>query len=195
MNQLLEVIAERESLSRVLSLKENIESENIRLKESLRKNQQDLESAHQKITQLKIIEPLILSLNRENLLSNRIDTLCNLGMEYYGADDNQKYKNIVFNQIQTELGKLRTEKFRKEFVKKVNTLHADIVDRFRKQIPQAKDSDMIWFAMVVAGIQPITISFLLNMKKDTFYSLRRRFRTYIEKSDSPDKNEFLVFFP
>ncbi len=195
MNRLMEVIEERENLNQLLAFKESIESENLLLKEKLNMRQKDLDEIQNQLNRLERVAPLTLSLNRENLLSNRIDTLCGLGMEYYGEEDNQKFKNVVFNQIQTELTRLRSEKFRKEFVGKVNAVHADIVERFRKQIPQAKDSDLTWFAMLVAGIQPITISFLLDMKKDTFYSLRRRYKGYIEKSEAPDKEEFLAFFP
>ncbi len=173
MGQLLEIASENEVLKVQIELQKKLTAENETLKEQL----------------------YDLSLKRASLLGNRIDTICSMAMEYYGCTDNQAYKNDIYNRTLKELKQLKSEKFLKDFEQKVNAVHNSILDRLQQQLPEVTKGNLRWIAMLIGGLHPRTISFLLDMKIQTLYSKRLRVRSYIEKSNAPDKEEFLLFFP
>ena len=136
-----------------------------------------------------------LTIKKATLLGNRIDTLCNLAMEYYDVDDSKTSKNIIYNRVVKELKQLKSESYLRELERKINELHNGILERFKNQLPEIAKENTRWIALMIGGLSPQTISFLLDMKIQTFYTKRLRVRSYIEKSNTPDKNEFLLYFP
>lgn len=204
------IIAENEALKKTLREKESTIAEHRDLETKIRDYDRILSENTFLKEQLKIQEKqqvlnnqatqdstgiFDLSLKRSSLLGNRIDTLCNMAMEYYGCNGNQTFKNEIYNRILKELKQLKSEKFLKEFECKVNDIHNNILDRLQQQLPEVAKGNLRWIAMFIGGLHPRTISFLLDMKIQTLYSKRLRVRSYIEKSDAPDKKEFLLFFP
>ncbi|MDE6769102.1 MAG: hypothetical protein K2J78_05175 [Muribaculaceae bacterium] len=202
---------EIESLKTKIQSQESLESENSQLKQQLR-SQADLtteiNSLKEELDTHKDVENTLrlqkdfaqdnmvqLSLNRASLLGNRIDTLCEMAMEYYGCDDNDSYKNEIYHRVLKELKQLKSERFLKELESRIDHIHRNILTRFQEQLPVIAKGNIMWFALSIGGLQPRTISFLLDMKIQTLYSKRLRVRSYIEKSDAPDKKEFLLFFP
>ncbi len=135
-----------------------------------------------------------LFLQHSTILGNRIDAVCELAMNYYECDNNDAYKNEIYNRVAKEIKGLKSEKFLKELECNINDIHNDILTRLQQQLPVVTKDNLRWIALIIGGIQPKTISFLLNMKIHTLYTKRLRVRSYIEKSDVPDKNEFLKFF-
>lgn len=224
MEQLLEIASENEILKIQVDIQRDIEIENKVLKEKLQSQKESLAAYEKLVIKLKDYDQILsenlslkeklviqkkenehaiqvsdssltLSLKRSSLLGNRIDALCNLAMEYYGSQHNPVYKNEIYHRAFKELSQLKSEKFLKDFERKVNEIHNNIIVRFQQQLPEVAKGNTTWFAMFIGGLQPRTISFLLDMKIQTLYSKRLRVRSYIEKSTAPDKKEFLLFFP
>ncbi|MDE5880671.1 MAG: hypothetical protein K2H60_02980, partial [Muribaculaceae bacterium] len=202
------IVAENETLRKTLQEKEDTLTEHKDLETKVRDYDRILSENTSLKEQLKIQEKILnnpapqdstgifdLSLKRSSLIGNKIDTLCNMAMEYYGCEATQAHKNDIYNRILKELKQLKSEKFLKDFEHKVNDIHNSILDRLQKQLPEVAKGNLRWIAMFIGGLHPRTISFLLDMKIQTLYSKRLRVRSYIEKSDAPDKKEFLFFFP
>lgn len=186
-------IAEHKDLESKIRDYDRILSENTSLKEQI-KIQEKEQILNTPATQAST-DIFDLSLKRSSLLGNRIDTLCEMAMEYYGSEGNQTVKNDIYNRTLKELKQLKSEKFLKDFEHKVNEVHHGILDRLQKQLPEVAKGNLRWIAMFIGGLYPRTISFLLDIKIQTLYSKRLRVRSYIEKSNAPDKKEFLLFFP
>ena len=169
----------------------------MQLKEQLQSQVSDFEQKL-KIQEENIAANVIeLSQKQSNILGNKIDTLCNLAMEYYNEDNdcNKAFKNEIYHKVSAELRELKSDKFLKNLERRINETHNNILTRFQAQLPKIAKDNMRWIALVIGGIQPRTISFLLDMNIRTLYSKRARVRSYIEKSDAPNKREFLLFFP
>ncbi len=115
-------------------------------------------------------------------------------MGYYHCDPTPRYKNEVYNRIKKVIGNLRSKKYHPNMKDNINSIHNNVVDRMKEQLPTMVKDDLTWIAMIIGGFQPNTICFLLNLNKNTFYSQRRRLKLAIENSSAPDKNEFLSYF-
>lgn len=134
--------------------------------------------------------------NRSLLLGNKIDTLCNLAMEYFDTSSpNQTQRNEIYNRVVKQLKVLKSKKFPKELQQQINEMHDQILTRMLEQVKNIRPEDTSWIAMLIAGLQPRTICFLLDFKLHSFYTKRLRVRNYIADSDAAHKEEFLQFFP
>lgn len=191
------ILTQNEDLKSKIENYDKILSENLQLKEQLQSQVSDFEQKL-KIQEENIAANVIeLSQKQSNILGNKIDTLCNLAMEYYNEDNdcNKAFKNEIYHKVSAELRELKSDKFLKNLERRINETHNNILTRFQAQLPKIAKDNMRWIALVIGGIQPRTISFLLDMNIRTLYSKRARVRSYIEKSDAPNKREFLLFFP
>lgn len=176
---------------------DKILAENLQLKEQLQSQESDFAKKLKDIDKSMTADVIKLSQRQSSLLGNKIDTLCNLAMEYYNEDNdcNKAFKNEIYHKVSAELRELKSKKFLISLERKINEVHNNILIRFQAQIPKIAKGNMEWIALTIGGVQPRTISFLLDMKIHTLYSKRTRVRSYIEKSDAPDKKEFLLYFP
>lgn len=191
------ILSQNEDLKSKIENYDKILAENLQLKEQLQSQASDFEQKLKDKDECKTTDLIRLSQKQSSLLGNKIDTLCNLAMEYYSADNdcNKAFKNEIYHKVSAELRELKSEKFLKNLERRINETHNNILTRFQAQLPKIAKDNMRWIALVIGGIQPRTISFLLDMNIRTLYSKRARVRSYIEKSDAPNKREFLLFFP
>ena len=189
------VIEQQDHLKIKLNDLDRLMSENTTLREQLElhKSKEEEDQSDSETLSTANIQNLIN--RRTSLLGNRIDTLCEMAMDYYEDNDTKTSKNIIYNRVVKELKHLKSESYLKGLESKVNEIHDNIIERFKNQLPEIVKGNTRWIALMIGGLSPQTISFLLDMKIQTLYSKRLRVRSYIEKSDAPDKNEFLLYFP
>lgn len=189
------VIEQQAYLKTKLNDFDKLQTENTVLKEQLeilKSEEKEVPMQPESPTSVDIQEMIN---RRTSLLGNRIDTLCEMAMDYYEDNDTKTSKNIIYNRVLKELKHLKSESYLKGLECKVNEIHDNIIERFKNQLPETAKGNTRWIALMIGGLSPQTISFLLDMKIQTLYSKRLRVRSYIEKSDAPDKNEFLLYFP
>ena len=132
---------------------------------------------------------------RNETLGNWIDAICNLAMEYYGESSTTASKNALYNKAISEIKKIKSDKTIRELEQNIEKIHHDVLSRMWECFPKIMKENYRWIAMMICGLKPKTICFLLDMKLQTFYVKRSRVRSYIEKSDIPDKDTFLRYFP
>lgn len=183
---------------------EPIKSENSRLKEELTSRQNlvnEFEELQQKLqNQEKIAKDLQTtsinkSFERIDFIGTKIDAICDLAQDMEAAHSNPALQKSIYNNLMSEVKKLRSSKYQKQITTTVNSLHNNILERLKEQLPKQTSGDLTWLGMDILGFRPNTICFLLNIEKSTFYSRRLRLCTYIENSNVLDREEFLLFFP
>ena len=188
-------ITQNEYLQVKVQKYDKVVSENIYLKKKLQAQESEFEQKLKDKKENGVIDSITMSQKQSSILGNRIDTLCNLAMEYYGEPANKAFKNEIYHRVLAELQELKSEKFLKTLEGRINELHDNILDRLQAQLPEIAKENTRWIALMIGGLTPQTVSFLVDMKIQTFYTKRLRVRSYIEKSNVPDKNEFLLYFP
>lgn len=180
----LQVIFDNNECIKIYKAKmERIEAENIALKEKIERfnaEKKDPDKTHY--------------INR-SLLGNRLDTISNLVAKFYSENQEESgiSKKAIYHNAKKEVKEIKSKKFLLGVVNEVEEKNGNILSRLKKQLPIVKESDLTWFAMLVAGVSPRAICFILEMKSQTLYSKRRRLREIIENSDCVDKEEFLIY--
>lgn len=197
------VLSENSLLKKKLVNHDSLISENIELKQELSSQmeivsemirlQEQASSQENPIDMPKILYDM--SSQRLDFLGTRIDTLCEIAKHLIECESQPILQKSLRNNLMKEVKQLRSIQYKKSIITKVNRLHNDIVNRIHNQLPKATKGDLTWLGMVIWGFQPNTICFILDMEKQTFYSKRSRLRQYIELSNAPDKQEFLLYFP
>lgn len=132
---------------------------------------------------------------RMSVFGNKIDAICNLAMEYFGVEAKEAFKKDLYNRANAELKSLKSEKNLEELEKSIDEMNDNILTRMREQLPKIMKKHHRWIALMIGGLEPKTISFLLDMKLQTYYVKRLRVKERIEKSDCVDKMDFLRYFP
>ncbi|MDE6077883.1 MAG: hypothetical protein K2G29_09135, partial [Muribaculaceae bacterium] len=122
------ILTQNEDLKSKIENYDKILSENLQLKEQLQSQVSDFEQKL-KIEEENIAANVIeLSQKQSNILGNKIDTLCNLAMEYYNEDNdcNKAFKNEIYHKVSAELRELKSDKFLKNLERRINETHNNI---------------------------------------------------------------------
>ena len=182
------VCDENKSLRHQVAHMESLIIENQRLKEKL----DDLEQRWQeKVEEIKHQHALRWFYKPSAVLGKRLESLTKLVIKFYDENDNEISKNKVYKEALKEVEKLKSSEFLNNLKNEINTNNNDILISFRKQQPSVSDDDLNWIALMMAGLTPRSIAFILDMNISTLYSKRNRLREVINNSDWSDKEQFL----
>lgn len=171
-DEALKKTAENETLSEKLNRdNENSESLKRQLEDIVNKNSQYHE--------------VIESLFKEKWVT--LNMLCN---QYFDLIESDKTKNLLLNNIDKELKKLRSPQNIKEIEKSVDRYMGNIMTMMRSEL-SLKEDDYYYLALNYAGFSVRAICLFLNIKYKQYYLKKSRLRKRIISSESPHKMLFL----
>lgn len=157
-------------------------------------NKARLESLHSEFRHLSL-SLMSTRVNHKRIFGSYPDTICSLVQDVYDlSDSSQVVKNQLHSRFNKNLKEIKSDKFLNRFLSDVDECTGMAITRFSRQLPDLYDKQPRLVSLVIGGLSPQSISLILNMKIQTFYTTRNRYRTYIANSNACDKEEFLGYF-
>lgn len=108
-------------------------------------------------------------------------------------EDNTESSNhkMLLRSLNREIKSMVSPEFMKSLANEINLNYDNIFEDLRSECAGLDNKELDIALYVVAGFKPKTICTILDMKRNTFYSKRRRLIEKIGKSDAPHKERFL----
>ncbi len=132
-----------------------------------------------------------MSYEVERLYKSQWSTINMLCDEFFGNIGDRKVRDLILNNIENELTRLRDPKFFKEVEDSVNKYMDNIVCRLRSQCVFLKNDDILFLMLSYAGFSKRAVSLFTDIKLKYYYTKRSRLINKIEQSDAKDKQEFV----
>ncbi|MBD5285066.1 MAG: hypothetical protein HDS29_02165 [Bacteroides sp.] len=174
-----------ENLNESLLSNKNLSNELNGVKTELYIKEQQLNNQEQKAQELNGIV--------KDLFSQHFDTLNMLCSEYVEKSNTSiKTKLSIYSSIKTEIDKMAEKKALLELEKITNKCNFDVMIKLRSQMPELKESDMIFLLLIFSGLSPRAVALISNLSYSNYYTKRRRLKARIESSESPDRELFLA---
>lgn len=134
--------------------------------------------------------------SRMEILDKYTDTLNKLAKSCYRGRPawsvvGSKLTSLTDNNINN----LRNdEKLKKEMENLADFRHANLIKRFKEEIPDAKEEDVSTITMLSVGCTPLVISKVLELSSVNYFGVRRqRLRNMIKIKNPPSLQDFLRF--
>ena len=129
---------------------------------------------------------LYLTTYKENF--EMLNEMCILYLQSNGKE-NQKER--IFKKMTKIVSFLDDEKLQKEFETKVDKQLDNSITNLKSTLPSIKDIDIRLFCLCAVGLDPIVISYTLNMTIENYYTRKSRLKNRIENSGSDHKDQLI----
>ena len=107
-----------------------------------------------------------------------IDTLCD---RFYDGLDSKTNVSLLKIQIDSVISSFREGESMNAIRELVNDNCNSILDKIATALPEIKETDLNFIALMLAGFSPRAISFIMGIKRQSFYSKRLRLIEKLEK--------------
>lgn len=141
----------------------------------------------EQITDSKVLNSVVKDLFTQHF--NTLNMLCNEYMEK--NDTNIKTKLSIYSSIKSEIDKMSAKSELMKLEEITNKCNFGVIDRLRAQMPELKESDVVFLMLIFAGLAPRAIALISDISYSNYYTKRRRLKAKIESSSAPDKKLFL----
>lgn len=141
----------------------------------------------EQITDSEVLNSVVKDLFTQHF--NTLNMLCNEYMEK--NDTNIKTKLSIYSSIKSEIDKMSAKSELMKLEEITNKCNFGVIDRLRDQMPELKESDVVFLMLIFAGLAPRAIALISDISYSNYYTKRRRLKAKIESSSAPDKNLFL----
>lgn len=141
--------------------------------------------------QLKGVEELRRKM--ENLYRSQWATLNSLCNEYFDKADSEKFRTYIFNHIETELDKFRTQASMNEIIKSIDQYLDCLGQKFLEQCTFLGERDRRFVIFIFAGFKPRAVCLFMGFKQKNYYAKKRNIINKIAGSDIPDRELFLRY--
>lgn len=141
----------------------------------------------EQISDSKVLNSVVKDLFTQHF--NTLNMLCNEYMEK--NDTNIKTKLSIYSSIKSEIDKMSAKSELMKLEEITNKCNLGVIDRLRAQMPELKESDVVFLMLIFAGLAPRAIALISDISYSNYYTKRRRLKAKIESSSAPDKNLFL----
>lgn len=126
------------------------------------------------------------------LFKDRYRALNNLCNEYFEKRDSQSTRLSIITDFENEIAKIRQEDYINQLKDIVNRCRDNILTKIHEQMPQFKENDILFCALILAGFSPRAICLIMDIKLGNYYNKWTRLRARISNSNAPDKEFFLA---
>lgn len=134
-----------------------------------------------------------INLHKISLLNNERLSLLSVLSELYKAVEQKVEINPRITEKALKIAKnfASDKNLIPELERRVNLEHDKLMAKFREQMPQLSDKEYNIFLWAILKISPTTIEFAWEMKRPTYYTIRRRLREKISTAAPVDCTKFL----
>lgn len=132
------------------------------------------------------------SMESKQLLQNHFSMLDQLASLTYQLQGTKAEQKATFNAVKRwVMSYSEDDKLKKEIEEIVNFCNDRILDNLRTELPQLKESEIEFLALIYVGFTPRVISVFTGDSLGNIYTKKSRLKTKIESSDAPSKMRFL----
>lgn len=167
---------------------EHIRIENSKLSRTIDEQQGDISALESRLN----TEESKPQEEMEQLFRQGWTTLNMLCGEYFEKGDNQSLRTSILNNIEKELGRLRSKKNISAIKEAVNRYMDGCLDRLQVQCPALKEDDITFIGLIYAGFSPKAVCLFLDIKLKNFYTRRSRLAERIMLSGSPEAEDLVA---
>lgn len=125
------------------------------------------------------------------LFESQYETLNTLSASYFDFASTPATRHMIIKEVEKEVNHLKSKNSLQNIVSIVNACRDDIVDKLKVQMPRLKDTDITFFALILAGFSPRSICLLTDITLGNYYNKWTRLRQRIAISDAQNKDLFL----
>ena len=131
----------------------------------------------------------------DSLFKSQFCQVNELYEKYIECKGNKKINtaNAITSKIDSQLSQIASPESIRTMQDVINRCHDNLLIRLSEQIRVSSD-DLTFITLIMAGLSPKTICLILDIKRPTFYSRRKRLVERIESSDTSDTKEFIAIF-
>ncbi len=185
-NQLVAGIRENDGLSKSLSVKEqDIQS----LHDRIEKQNEAIALLNDRLSAEKSSDEMATTI--ENLFKERWSLLNSLCNEYFEDHDSEISRKIIYNNVESEINKMRDKKSLRDIEDAVNKYMGNIVADLKKECSFLKPEDIVFITYIYAGFSPRAICQFTDIKLKYFYNKKARLKTRILNSKVGDCMRFV----
>ncbi len=127
----------------------------------------------------------------ENLFKERWSLLNSLCNEYFEDHDSEISRKIIYNNVESEINKMRDKKSLRDIEDAVNKYMGNIVADLKKECSFLKPEDIVFITYIYAGFSPRAICQFTDIKLKYFYNKKARLKTRILNSKVGDCMRFV----
>ncbi len=134
--------------------------------------------------------------NKQDLLdefySTHFKTLDRLSCDYFNQKGTKSLEKTILKDFEAEIDSLKDQKSIAQLKNVIDKRYDGIITRIEAQMPQFKDSDIVFLTFVLAGFSPRAVCLFTDISNGNYYNKWTRLRKRISESDAKDKDFFLL---
>ncbi|MDE7441620.1 MAG: hypothetical protein K2M69_05600 [Muribaculaceae bacterium] len=128
----------------------------------------------------------------EGIYYLQFSTISLLAKEYFERGQIESARNEILREIEKEIQVWRSPEKIKEIERELNLYCDNVVRRLREQCVNLSEKNITFLLYLWIGLSPKAVALFCNLKIGTVYTNRVRIIEKIQKSDAPDKEEFIL---
>lgn len=129
----------------------------------------------------------------QQLFKDKFELIDRLGSTYYERQNTPAEQEAIYHEVKQAIRDLGVNKHTKaELERIVNACKQNIIQRFRDQFPQAKETDIDLLSYLSAGFSYRAISIFTQDRIENIYNRKSRLKSRITDSDAVDKDLFIA---
>ena len=152
-----------------------------------------IESAHEIALTMSRQRDELTSMQKriDYLFGEQFATLDRLVNTYLDHEGSKRNSTAILHELEQQISEFSSAKKIRQLEQAINETKQQIVARLREQIPNIRETEIHLFLYLCAGFSLRTISLLMNDKLENIYNKKSRFKSKIQRFDTPDKEDFL----
>ena len=142
----------------------------------------------------RLKDTIMLHLEAQRILyREKWDTLNMLCKELFESEEmDDRIRKQRMASVKKNIVALRDKKHKKKLEEAVDRYMDNIISRLRSQWRAGTENDFELAVMILAGFSANTVAFFTGIRSKYFYNLKSRLIEKIEKSEAPDRAEFVA---
>ncbi|MBR2638428.1 MAG: hypothetical protein IKD40_06270 [Bacteroidaceae bacterium] len=126
------------------------------------------------------------------LFKKQFELLNELSGTFYETHGIKKDKEAIYRQVRENIESFMKDKKEIQHLESiVNNYRGDIINKMRSQLPQLGEQEIRFIVFICAGFSPKAISIFMEESVGNIYTKKSRIKSYISRSDAPEKELFI----
>ncbi len=129
-----------------------------------------------------------------DLFKSRFNLIGNLAATYFECKDTGQEQKRIYSEVEKALSNFGSKEAVKELTEIVNGYKDNLMERFKTDFPNISQSQYKLALYLFCGFSLPAISIFLNTELRNLYVYKSRLKSYLSKSVSSRKSEYLQYF-